>query len=401
MAKPSTYHYDDIRRYLARQMNPREMHDFEHAMHEDPFLADALEGFRKAETSVTDRHLSAIEAAIANTGEQAKVVPFATKKTKWWQVAALVLLLAGAGIVVFQLNDVQEQVATVQQVPGAKQIPATADSIVPAPSSPALTRNPPAAQNELLAATTTSPIDAPSRQASTRSAKDNEAANDQIAMAAPVETGTAKAEETNESDSRTSSRKVASTVREFEGKVTDELGEPVPMATVKVQEKNLATITDADGKFKLRAQDSVVEVSVQSAGYAKTNKKLVASETPVNITVEEEKQSLSEVVVTGMTRAKKSASRRYQRQAAEPIGGWQKFHQHVQQKIDSIRSTNAMAREEVALEFSIDRSGTPFNIDVNKSASPAARQYAIHILLSGPKWKEKKAGEKVSTTISF
>jgi hypothetical protein len=40
------YSAHDIERYLNRQMNAAEMHAFEKAMMDDPFLADAVDGYR-------------------------------------------------------------------------------------------------------------------------------------------------------------------------------------------------------------------------------------------------------------------------------------------------------------------------------------------------------------------
>ena len=48
MAETQPYGHLEIQRYLQHSMSPQEMHEFEKALMNDPFLADALEGFRQA-----------------------------------------------------------------------------------------------------------------------------------------------------------------------------------------------------------------------------------------------------------------------------------------------------------------------------------------------------------------
>ena len=46
---------DDIERYYSGKMSPVEMHQLEKAAMEDPFLADALEGYAYTQTPAEDR----------------------------------------------------------------------------------------------------------------------------------------------------------------------------------------------------------------------------------------------------------------------------------------------------------------------------------------------------------
>ncbi|MEJ7681369.1 MAG: hypothetical protein WKG06_26665 [Segetibacter sp.] len=53
-----------IQRYLQHKMTPQEMHDFEKALMNDPFLAEALEGFSSSDVAVAEKHLSEIESEL-------------------------------------------------------------------------------------------------------------------------------------------------------------------------------------------------------------------------------------------------------------------------------------------------------------------------------------------------
>ena len=117
MAETPSYNHADIQRYLQHKMSSQEMHEFEKALMNDPFLADALEGFSKSDDSLSRTHLQQIETAITGEQQKAKVVPLATQKAPWWKVAAVILLVVSAGAITYSvlnnksLNKKNDQIA--------------------------------------------------------------------------------------------------------------------------------------------------------------------------------------------------------------------------------------------------------------------------------------------------
>lgn len=79
------------------------------------------------------------------------------------------------------------------------------------------------------------------------------------------------------------------------GKVTDEKGNPVPFASLKVKDKSQGVTADADGNFEINVSPGTVLV-VSIVGY--TNKEVTASTERMNIALTRSDMSLSEVVVT-------------------------------------------------------------------------------------------------------
>lgn len=80
------------------------------------------------------------------------------------------------------------------------------------------------------------------------------------------------------------------------GQVMDALGEPIIGASVKVKGTTMGTVSDMDGNFALDASpDAVLEVSY--IGFKTLELKAMA--TPMKITMEEDDQTLNEVVVVG------------------------------------------------------------------------------------------------------
>ena len=91
----------------------------------------------------------------------------------------------------------------------------------------------------------------------------------------------------------------------FSGRVTDNNNQPVAFATIQANDK--AVTTDTNGYFKLQGPDSVLNVTVSSAGFVSANKQL-KSYTTNNISMQPDKNALSEVAVTAYA-AKKQAKK--------------------------------------------------------------------------------------------
>ncbi len=85
------------------------------------------------------------------------------------------------------------------------------------------------------------------------------------------------------------------------GKVTGADG-PIPGATVQVVGTNVATITDVDGNFTIEASRGAV-LRITSVGYV--SKEVTVSGTAISVNLEDDTNSLNEVVVVGYGTQKK------------------------------------------------------------------------------------------------
>lgn len=90
----------------------------------------------------------------------------------------------------------------------------------------------------------------------------------------------------------------AQTDKNITGKVVDTLGEELPGVSVKVKGANTGTITGIDGTFAIKANESSV-LQFSFVGY-KNQSVSVGKQSTIQITMEEEAQSLSEVVVVAV-----------------------------------------------------------------------------------------------------
>src|SRR5690606_8228823 len=82
------------------------------------------------------------------------------------------------------------------------------------------------------------------------------------------------------------------------GKVTDEQQTPLPGVSIVVQGTQNGTTTDFDGNYNIQAQSGAVLVFTYLG--MKTQRKTVGSSSVLNLTMQEDAQSLDEVVVTAL-----------------------------------------------------------------------------------------------------
>ncbi len=125
------YSAEDIERYLRGRMDAKEMHSLERAALQDPFLADAIEGYQHASFEQAYKHLADISAGVWRGAEPARVVPMQVKALfNWWQAAAIVAVIACISGGVFWLThngrDKQpQQIVAVSAKQNARQAQTT------------------------------------------------------------------------------------------------------------------------------------------------------------------------------------------------------------------------------------------------------------------------------------
>lgn len=424
MADITTYTHFDIDRYLTNKMTAQEMHDFEKAMMEDPFLADAFEGFTKSDLDVANYHLAAIEKELTFKKEPGKLVAISSASFAWWKVAAIILLIAGVGTITYRLLNMSVEPVQVASNKSMKSVAPQADSISPEQkplAAPQLFPGP--AQEALAKRKNTSPI------------IQEETGNSLTAMASPKnddsmvavrtmqsrlykqseskmeETASAQAARTMSMDSRLSKSAAPahSEQNEFKGKVVDVEGEPIAFATI-IGNNNVGAVADANGNFSIKAPDTTLTVSVQSTGY-ETAKTMIKSNSPENeiLLKETDPADLAEVVVTALGKRKKAADNTGEAKAMtnnasgiEPETGWKQFHQYIFENLQHIKDTSDVyTSDDVALEFEVDSKGRPSKIKATEYVNKQNAENAIELLQKGPKWKRSKRENKGKVVVSF
>ena len=424
MADTPIYSHSEIRRYLQHKMTPQEMHDFEKALMNDPFLADALEGFSESDNALAEKHLFEIESRLKNEKQEGRVVSMPLQKAAWWKVAAVVLVVATCGVLTYSVVTKKgDEKNIAQQMPSseAKEMAAKTDSIGPAEK--------PLAQVEVLpkrvpvkkhkigspiireekeepsvpALTMQMKADTP-RTAMTDKSEEVSALMHQNARATAALNAPANFNADNAAESKKMAMSSAVSKYEFEGRIADADNKPVA-ANIIAQKNHIRTTADTNGYFKLKAKDSVLLINANALGYVPTAL-TIKKDSPVNIILNNRTQTLSEVVVTALNQKKKKNAFRQSeniKKDAEPKGGWNNFEHYLNAQVDSIKANdiNNDYAEKIELEFSTNKVGRPINIKALENADSLTAEKAIQILMNGPEWKNKKKEKKIKIIIPF
>lgn len=471
------YTLADIQRYLSGKLSPGEMHEIEKAALLDPFLADALEGYSEAPLPLAAQHLNQIAATLQKPQDSvnAVVAPVRTINTRWqwWKVAAMVIIIAGAGSLTWKLMQSpdgttvpQHDLAQKQTTPSpaapdpVTQVAPQADSFKPVSPAKAIaaTRTVPEAKQ----ANGVRPVPAPAAPAAppakpapeltlaqasaepTLSIKEEKTASDLSALLAKKDANAApsvqnyiighaagvsvskrkarntaafRADTTRQSDevivtgygsykqadkaapAAINTRTAASNL--LRGTITDDSGNPVTGATVKVLNGNAVSITDDKGRFALRTLDTMAKVEIASIGF-ETKQTGISVSKNNTILLDAEEESLSDMVVTELhSRKKANPVETPVADSVYPSGGWQSFQEYVYRKIHQEMDTtgsNQKITGTIELEFVIDEAGKPRDFKIIHSSDNSLNGKAISVLQNGPVWigdKKKKGRVKV------
>lgn len=417
------YGAPDFERYYAGQMTAQEMHALEKAALDDPFLADALEGYKLTRTPVAD--VAWLKEQLQGKTRRVKVVPLVPKKNfPILRIAALVLLLAGAGWGVHSLMDhrsdrlaleqKQESAPVVQKTPEAVVVTDTASkTIQPLKEESAATPAPPTAT--LPRRSAKKPVIRTEERATVTAAaapvtevKDADSGQPMLLRRADARDVTAVQRKAEVLPPALEGRVAGVQLQEvaaantFQGRVVDANNQGVPNATVSLRNNRTGVTTDVAGNFSLNATDSTVKATVSAVGFESQNITLSRQQEKNDIVLQPNDQGLNEVVVVGYGKKKRGPlARSRHTEAPAPAQGWDHFEDYLQKnrKPASALSPKGL-KGGVVLTFEVNRKGAPTDIKVDSSLSPQYDAEAVRLLREGPKWKRpKEARGKV--TIHF
>ncbi len=388
---------EDIQRYHQGLMTPEQRNALEKAALDDPFLADALEGYNYTTTPAED--IIYLKDKLNQKTATGKVVPISKKEhtTSWLRIAALFLVLAGAGWGVYQLSlnnkqdlslnaPVQKQETVKQEKPATSNIVAdTSTGIANAGTTFSDGR---AASKKPVAEKTGEKNETNISNSLPTTNSDAAAASPQTVTEATPDALRRRARGIEVNDQMQANV--------FTGKVIDANGNPLRNVSIVAQNNKDATLSDSDGNFSLRANDSVVTATASAVGYEQ-NRLFLNVPAQNTFVLQQSENGLQEVVVKGVgVQRKKDTSNE-----PEPVGGWKKFEEYLKTniRVPEFIST-AKTSIVVPVFFDIDKNGRPQNIQAQNTLCTECNVEAIRILKEGPLWEVKK-NKKGKVSISF
>ncbi|HKP31339.1 MAG TPA: hypothetical protein VJT83_01360 [Chitinophagaceae bacterium] len=418
------YSADDIRRYWQNQMSAAEMHALEKAAMEDPFLADAMEGYSKT-TEDQESNLAILRGRIAERTGAGNVISI-KRKNYVWRVAAAVVLIAGLGTLtvryVTDSNKRSENAVAKSDIPlpppstSTEQIKsdslkflAPADTMKDLVASGSVASNSPdkkivaAKQREILVNVPVADKDS--------TAFANAAAPQILSERVKEEVEKNNADKLEgraagiRTDDRTAmqSRSNALLFNNFSGRVVDPQNNGIPMANVRMNNANVA-LTDQNGNFQFKSFDSMANVSIVSSGYSARDVNLAGNQSsePIVLQVENNKKSkLSEVVSSKKKTQPETKDLNVYVNNAQPVTGWKEFAEYLE-KNKKISAKEGTVNNEVVVTFKVDRDGKLSSFNIEKSLTKEHDAEAIRLIKQGPAWMVTKGKKpRVKVIIKF
>lgn len=408
----------DFAKYYNGNMPFAEMHALEKAALDDPFLADALEGYDVTQTAEND--VALVKKQVNDFTSKSKVFSLPSfLNAGWLRIAAILVVMLGVGYFFYDKYD-NGKISIVKNDVPVKDTLQIAEAET--------TTN---TDTTSLATATEKPTTTPSEK--TISLADNTINNNDKSI---TSTAAAPAIIENRADETDDEKKnfVANNTQQNntqnysnyytqQGNVTDKRGGPMQGVTVKDKNSNNGTVTDNNGKFTLKTTDSNAYVSVASVGF-KSKEVLLNNNSSQKITLDKQTANLEEVVVTGYATKRRKAeigvattkvnpqelngkvsglnvqpvnaspskikgrkSNTVIAKADTTVNNLAAFNDYVKNNIIPLfNENNNPARGKVSLSFDTDKNGRPQNITVINSTCPACNDQAINLLKNGPGW---------------
>lgn len=401
--------------YIRGLRKGKEAHRLEKESMQDPFLADAMDGYNQVEGN----HEQRIEKLRMQVSAHS-----AKKKNTYaitWSIAAC--LVIGFGIssyFLFLKKSMTDEVFIAEESVPAK-LPEAATPATPTnPATPAAPVTPTTPRKEIAQAATKVKIDsAPIPEIAVKQADKKEMSASAVIepMMEEALKQTAELQEvaatmdTSESasDKKMRMAKVVTPPNSniIQGKVTDEKGEPIIGASVAYKGTNIGTITNMNGEFSLVKKEGKKQLTAQFIGYDPVEIPVDTSQTML-IAMNENKQTLNEVVVVGYgtNKNKKSTTVVTAKEQADkditpqPVIGKRKYQKYLKENL--VRPTDekcAQVKGKVVLTFLVNKEGRPFYIKVKESLCEFSDKEAIRLIQEGPDWIY--GNKSVEITVKF
>lgn len=521
------YSLEDIEKYLKGKMSAAEMHELEKAALQDPFLSDAIEGYRETSMDTAHLHLQEIKQELLQDKEEAKIVALSSfRSLKWWRIAAAILLIATVSTVTWQLtrnNTKQETVAVTKKgiapptdstaaTPAEKNNIAKSDiastdkphrstateKAIAANQYPADEKALPAklnrdyekaiaskdnladknAESDVMAAvpsfrqdTTLPPPTLAKKEIADNTASINRSinqypfakneralegsvagvylSNNKMKRVSPKIAIRGKAGntstmpiyvidgivyESNPPEIPPSKIKnidilkdtnatalygakaangaivITTTLKNkpLQGRIVNQNGVGIAGATISVNHNQPNVLTDAQGNFTVHSLDSSALVTVNSVGY-QPSQSIVRNNAQNRIVLQENQNTLNEVVVVGYSTQKRTSitgsistiaanNSVSKTEMPFPDGGWDKLKEYLTSKLSD--DSNYTLHGNLEFEFIVDKSQKAKQIHILQSPDESKNDQLTKAIKKGPKWTvtDKNKTQKVSLT---
>ena len=431
----------------------------EKAALEDPFLAEAMEGYEAMQQQDLNKQLTALREKFATKNETTKIIPIRTSASyKWLKQAAAVLIIGGSAAFIYLFtnkNDVAKQ-----PVAAITQQNDTAGNVIDIRKPDGL--NATSKKNEPVIASAgnkigkkikifpentsisqdSSFIYRPDKKTDDAFAQtkvgatsewqknnadviiDRDTRRNNVSVAANAATNNVQNNGIAENEQDRNSKQLSANAKMkpveafgvlkkakagpeskvFNAQVLGPDNAPIPFASINIANENKGTYADVNGNFSVRSSDSLLNVEIKSVGYI-SRPYTLRSDLAQNKIVLQQNQlaAKDEVVVTGMAnklyKEKKAALQEVPVINVEPTDGWDNYNRYLSNNLKisgNIRDKNIHG--EVEVSFKVHRNGAISNLKIARPLCNDCDKEALRLIKEGPSWKIKK-GRKATAKL--
>lgn len=381
MADKKIYTATDFSRYHSGEMNAAEMHALEKAALSDPFLADALEGYAYAETPADD--LAALRQQITKKQAGAKVFFLSPRANNGWlRIAALLVIFAGAGYMFYRFNETaghQEPLAknttdAATQPDWVLAGPPHIDATQPAAGKTHTDVSLPVASGKLTTAKTPPVI--LNLPKSVRRDESVTAAG-QSAMTSPPPAPEDK-------------QRYYVPEKELLKNIYDSIGQATSIAA----NGSIPAGIDRNAAVKMKSETRDVSAATGFSNVYKKETSRVTADEKKHIQLESDKdEEENRAALKAGVEEKGIVQPEYGKM--EPIDSVV-FNDYLAKNVKPVTDSAGTRYEgNVILSFTVNKSGRPENIKVDRSLCKACDEQALALLKNGPRWIYAQARRKI------
>lgn len=457
------YTAEDIKRYITGDMPAPEMHAMEMAALDDPFLAEAMEGYDLMEQKDWSNELLALKTKLnTNQKDETPIIAIGqAPATKWWKKAAAVLILGATAATAYIFTnktnkEASQPIASIETSATDSSATASTDSIkintapVFADSSAQLLAKVDNINSRGYSLNTTTQsvlgeisFDKTSANASADSnfiykpspqqeylamkdekknveaAYEKEVRNDDVAVVTGNNNATASntniasnedvfksRKESNGIFNNTNAERENSNTNDFFGQVVTPDNKPLSYANISIPQQGKPVYTDAAGKFRITARDTTLTVNVTSAGYNSQRAKLKTTNTQNVITMQPQNIAVAKVGAAKQEtgKAKRQTEIIDSSSLDEPAGGWVQYNTYLN---DNLRLPEEAKEKnihgEVEMTVKLKENGEVSTVKIDKPLCSECDAEAVRLVKEGPKWETKKNRKKskIKVTVKF
>lgn len=372
--------------YIRGHRKGKEAHRLEKESMQDPFLADAMDGYSQVEGE-HEQHIEKLRMQVSAHSAKRR-----NSYAIGWSIAAC--LVIGIGVSTYFLflkNSVGEDMFIAKQnVPSAEIAPAAPKDEVASLPTAKVSKD---SVHEVTAKT----ADKKDMVAKTRTKSVPKPQAAPVA-AAPV------IEETTDSIALNA---FAPAIGVIKGKVIDYKGEPIVGATVFYKGTKIGTTTNYFGEFAIPKREGNEKLIANFIGYKPSEIPVDTSKTLL-IAMNESKEEFDKVTIVGFgtnskptsTKTGSSSDKQTTSLTPKPVIGMRQYRKYLKENLIHPTDTAcAKAKGKVVLIFLVDKEGRPYHIEVKQSLCESADKEAIRLIQEGPDWT--RGNKLAEITVKF